>query len=369
SRGDVAEVGGSTIVKPNNGGEVRGEEASMASYTDGLNREHAELDSTVKPVISRVRDRVRINIEGATSRVEIRGIRRDLVGELDQIRSSVTELEAKELQLTTHDTNTNGCYNNIGRITAIPSGAVNSYSQPRYIDNDVMNSRALVRVNLERLMKHKHRWVFNEPVNMEGLGLHDYHAIIKHPMNLGTIKARPSQNLYKSPREFAEDVRLVFRNAMTYNPKGHDVHIIKKRNSTFYQHDDEIEVDIDSVDAESFWELERFVTNYKKNLRKQKRKAELALQARGTARTASVMNSAPMVAGALDSNTGKSNTSALATNAEAGRQMDNARSLSSSSSSSDSGSSPSDSIVIVPLDPDQKWAIDAKGHLAGILHG
>uniref|UniRef100_M1C8C4 Bromodomain-containing protein n=1 Tax=Solanum tuberosum TaxID=4113 RepID=M1C8C4_SOLTU len=80
--------------------------------------------------------------------------------------------------------------------------------------------------------------------------------------------------------------------------------IIKKRNSTFYQHDDEIELDIDSVDAESFWELERFVTNYKKNLSKQKRKAELALQARGIARTAPVMNSAPMVAGALNSNTG-----------------------------------------------------------------
>ncbi|KAH0765008.1 hypothetical protein KY285_000879 [Solanum tuberosum] len=182
-------------------------------------------------------------------------------------------------------------------------------------------------------MKHKHKWVFDEPVNVEGLGLHDYHAIIKHPMDLGTIKARLSQNLYKSPREFAEDVRLVFRNAMIYNPKGHDVH-----------HDDEIEVDIDNVDAESFWELERFVTNYKKNLSKQKRKDELALQARGTARTAPVMNSTPMVAGALNSNTGKNNTSALATNAEAGRQMDNARrSLSSSSSSSDLGSSPSDS--------------------------
>ncbi|KAH0725151.1 hypothetical protein KY284_001016 [Solanum tuberosum] len=59
-------------------------------------------------------------------------------------------------------------------------------------------------------MKHKHGWVFNEPVNVKGLGLHDYHAIIKHPRDLGTIKARLSQNLYKSPKEFAEDVRLVF---------------------------------------------------------------------------------------------------------------------------------------------------------------
>lgn len=43
------------------------------------------------------------------------------------------------------------------------------------------------------------------------------------------------------------------------------VQIIKKRNSSLSQHDDEIEVDIDSVDAETLWELDRFVTNYKKN--------------------------------------------------------------------------------------------------------
>jgi hypothetical protein len=42
-------------------------------------------------------------------------------------------------------------------------------------------------------------------------------------------------------------------------------------------------VDIDSVDAETLWELDRFVTNYKKSLSKHKRKAELAIQARAEA--------------------------------------------------------------------------------------
>jgi hypothetical protein len=58
------------------------------------------------------------------------------------------------------------------------------------------------------------------------------------------------------------------------------VQIIKKRSSALSQHDDEIEVDIDSVDVETLWELDRFVTNYKKSLSKNKRKAELAIQAR-----------------------------------------------------------------------------------------
>ncbi|CAA0832698.1 Transcription factor GTE4 [Striga hermonthica] len=244
---------------------------------------------------------------------------------------------------------------------------------------------------LERLMKHKHAWVFNTPVDAVGLGLHDYFEIIKNPMDLGTVKNRLTQSWYKSPVEFAEDVRLTFRNAMTYNPKEQDVHlmadllsklfedkwapieadyrhemklasdfhvglpmpmaqkslppsqsrakpdmklsvdtdpkrktmgavqsgkvpspkkpkakdsdkremtyeekqklsvnlqnlpseklenvvqIIKKRNPSVSQQDDEIEFDIDSVDAETLWELDRFITNYKTSLSNNKREAE-----------------------------------------------------------------------------------------------
>ncbi|XVF70093.1 hypothetical protein PTKIN_Ptkin11bG0134500 [Pterospermum kingtungense] len=272
---------------------------------------------------------------------------------------------------------------------------------------------------LGKLMKHKFGWVFNKPVDVKGLGLHDYYSIVKHPMDLGTVKTRLSKNWYKSSREFAEDVRLTFSNGMLYNPKGQDVHfmaetlsgifegnwaaieseynfnriershdyslptptsrrtpapapvqahappmpasasapapssvpveartlersgsvtmpvgrnsrvveltptgrigvpkkpkakdpdkrdmtyeekqrlsvslqnlpsekldsivqIIKKRNQSLFQQEDEIEVDIDSVDQETLWELDRFVTNYKKSLSKNKRKAEVALQA------------------------------------------------------------------------------------------
>ncbi|XP_062218742.1 transcription factor GTE4-like isoform X1 [Phragmites australis] len=246
---------------------------------------------------------------------------------------------------------------------------------------------------LSQLMKHKFGWVFNKPVNPVALGLHDYFAIIKHPMDLGTIRGRLSRGHYRNPKEFAEDVRLTFHNAMTYNPRGQDVHImaeqlsgifeaqwpeieaevnylascpplpekfppppidlrflersdsvrhhmaldsnsrpishtptytrtpsmkkprakdpnkrdmtieekrklsdnlqnlpperldavvqiIKNKNLSVRQHDDEIEVEIDSMDAETLWELDRFVANYKKNLSKRKRKAERAMLAR-----------------------------------------------------------------------------------------
>ncbi|CAO2191965.1 unnamed protein product [Urochloa humidicola] len=245
---------------------------------------------------------------------------------------------------------------------------------------------------LGRLMKHKFAWVFNKPVDPVALGLHDYFMVIKQPMDLGTIRARLSKGQYRNPKEFADDVRLTFHNAMTYNPKGQDVHfmaeqlsgifeaqwpeieaevnylascpplpkkfppppidlrllersgsmrqhmaldssrpvshtptysrtpsmkkprakdpnkrdmtidekrklsenlqnlppekldavvqVIKNKNLSVRQHEDEIEVEIDSMDAETLWELDRFVANYRKNLSKQKRKAERALLTR-----------------------------------------------------------------------------------------
>ncbi|KAJ8543024.1 hypothetical protein K7X08_005547 [Anisodus acutangulus] len=562
------------------GGGSSGSQPEMQNHRDEPESCNLEVENGyVKPVISRIQDRIRINLTGVRSRDEIRELSMSLESELDHVRSLVKELEAKQLQLTTYRTTSiNGGSTNAGSITTVPGGSISSYSHTQYMDNGVIKNRSLVRMNsdvrsaghigsrpfqrpdflivensngsndfvekekrtpkanqyyrnsefllgkdrlppennkrlkpngpgkkhsadsengfgfdkhrlqvfrncgslLQRLMKQKHGWVFNEPVNVKALGLHDYHDIIKHPMDLGTIKTRLSQNWYKSPREFAEDVRLVFHNAMTYNPKGQDVHvmaehlseifeerwavieaeynsdwryqtyhdagtptptsrrtsfapsflhtpvasrylapharqlqtldrsesmtrpvnpkmrtsnivhvartpipkkpkakdpnkrdmtyeekqklstnlqslpsekldaivqIIKKRNSTLNQDNDEIEVDIDSVDAETLWELDRFVTNFKKSFSKYKRKAELALRAReGAAQTARIANPTSVVADALKENgTGEKDTTP-ATLTESGRPVDSAsRSSSSSSSSSDSGSSSSDS--------------------------
>ncbi|KAJ3692166.1 hypothetical protein LUZ60_012516 [Juncus effusus] len=318
-----------------------------------------------------------------------------------------------------------------------------------------------------KLMKHKFGWVFNKPVDPAALQLHDYFTIIKHPMDLGTIKTRLSKNWYKSPREYAEDVRLTFQNAMTYNPKGQDVHvmaeqlaqifeegwsaieaemtyqlsyhstpkpvppkktalsvpdprtlersdstahpksipvpvpvsipapyigrtpalkkpkakdmnkrdmtfeekrrlsnnlqnlpqekldvvvqIIKRKNLTMSQHDDEIEVDIDSMDVETLWELDRFVTNYKKNLSKHKRKAELAMLARrgvdqNTPRAVQDIRAQENNAGGEAPNRGDEGYVATSGGPEQeGQKGENGSRSSSSSSSSSSGSSSSDS--------------------------
>lgn len=88
---------------------------------------------------------------------------------------------------------------------------------------------------LRRLMSHEYGWVFNKPVDVVKLNLPDYLTIIKHPMDLGTVKRKLSSGVYNSPHDFVADVRLAFSNAMTYNPPGNDVHTMARTLSQFFE--------------------------------------------------------------------------------------------------------------------------------------
>ncbi|XP_013774946.1 bromodomain-containing protein 3-like isoform X2 [Limulus polyphemus] len=85
---------------------------------------------------------------------------------------------------------------------------------------------------LKEIFAKKHAgyaWPFYKPVDAELLGLHDYHKVIKQPMDLGTVKQKLDLREYKTPDEFAGDVRLIFTNCYKYNPADHDVVAMAKK--------------------------------------------------------------------------------------------------------------------------------------------
>ncbi|XVE94324.1 hypothetical protein REPUB_Repub01dG0271400 [Reevesia pubescens] len=93
---------------------------------------------------------------------------------------------------------------------------------------DLMRQFATI---LRQITQHKWAHPFMHPVDVEGLGLHDYHEVIQKPMDFGTIKRKMEAKDgtgYKNVREIYADVRLVFKNAMKYNDERHDVHIMAK---------------------------------------------------------------------------------------------------------------------------------------------
>ena len=87
-----------------------------------------------------------------------------------------------------------------------------------------------------RLMDHSSNGgIFNAPVDAEALNLPDYHTVVKHPMDLGTIRARLEAGSYTSHKDLANDVRLVFSNAQLFNPPTHPVHLAAGRLSDEFE--------------------------------------------------------------------------------------------------------------------------------------
>ncbi|KAF8090424.1 hypothetical protein N665_0476s0004 [Sinapis alba] len=362
------------------------------------------------------------------SKLEVRNLKRKLTSELEKVRSLINRLEPvpnKKLKTANSGQGQGGA-------------------------SDKGKAQVLKSCNnlLTKLMKHKFGWIFNTPVDAVKSGLHDYHTIVKKPMDLGTVKSRLSKSWYKSPLEFAEDVRLTFNNALLYNPVGHDVHrmaefllnmfeekwapletqykrqlrtardaeplpsraptplpspprivvenrtveraesmtnpvepaaltvsperceeeeasgnrdltfeekrrlsedlqdlpfdkleevveIIKKKNPELAQQDDEIELDIDSLDLETLWELYRFVTGYKeKAVSKEKEEHGLGSEREAESVHNSVQEPNTLVTGPVSTK-----VTELGHVASPVRQVNAGGSSSSNSSSSGSGSS------------------------------
>mmetsp|Transcript_15677 Transcript_15677/g.31664 ORF Transcript_15677/g.31664 Transcript_15677/m.31664 type:complete len:216 (-) Transcript_15677:99-746(-) len=76
---------------------------------------------------------------------------------------------------------------------------------------------------------------FREPVDWKALGLFDYPQIIKRPMDLGKVKENLQSGKYRTAGEAADDIRLVWKNCMTYNADGSDFYNLAKNMSKKFE--------------------------------------------------------------------------------------------------------------------------------------
>ncbi|RWS04078.1 bromodomain-containing protein 3-like isoform X2, partial [Dinothrombium tinctorium] len=85
---------------------------------------------------------------------------------------------------------------------------------------------------LKELFAKKHAayaWPFYKPVHILFPTSTDYHDIIKHPMDLATVKQKMDNREYRKPEDFAADVRLIFTNCYKYNPEDHEIVAMAKK--------------------------------------------------------------------------------------------------------------------------------------------
>ncbi|CAM8959825.1 unnamed protein product [Rhodiola kirilowii] len=170
---------------------------------------------------------------GSYSRLEKKKLKKLLTMELDQVRRLASQIESAEQLCVGTSISSQSLPNRkfpskkISGTKRLPANVLNDGPKRMALGNS--NLLKMCSQVLMKLMKHKLGWIFNTPVDVVGMKLHDYNQIVKKPMDLGTVKTKLTKNMYESPIEFAADVRLTFNNAMMYNPIGHDVHIMAKQ--------------------------------------------------------------------------------------------------------------------------------------------
>ncbi|XP_057193344.1 bromodomain testis-specific protein isoform X2 [Triplophysa rosa] len=81
----------------------------------------------------------------------------------------------------------------------------------------------LEKVAMKSLWRHHFSWPFRQPVDAVRLHLPDYYAIIKKPMDLGTVKKRLENSYYWKAMECVEDFNTMFTNCYVYNRPGDDI--------------------------------------------------------------------------------------------------------------------------------------------------
>lgn len=86
-----------------------------------------------------------------------------------------------------------------------------------------------------KLLIRKDSEPFREPVNWQLLGLDDYLEVVKHPMDLGTVKKNLEMNVYSKREQCAADIRLIWSNALLYNSPGSKIYIAAKSLSDYFE--------------------------------------------------------------------------------------------------------------------------------------
>ncbi|EFH57623.1 imbibition-inducible 1 [Arabidopsis lyrata subsp. lyrata] len=157
---------------------------------------------------------------------------------VDEITDRVNQLEQKVVEVEHFYSSKDGAAqtntsksNSGGKKVAISqpnnskcNSAGKEKSKGKHVSSpDLMRQFATM---FRQIAQHKWAWPFLEPVDVKGLGLHDYYKVIEKPMDLGTIKKKMESSEYSNVREIYADVRLVFKNAMRYNEEKEDVYVM-----------------------------------------------------------------------------------------------------------------------------------------------
>ncbi|XP_073308055.1 transcription factor GTE6-like [Primulina huaijiensis] len=179
-------------------------------------------------------------VVGSQVNIEVESLNR----RVDEICVEVDDLEQKLNDVERFYSSSNTKQSNTPRDNSIvkEKDREKSLVNLKKRQQDVANREVAAAKRMQDLMRQlgtiirqitQHKWAgpFMQPVDVVGLGLHDYYQVIEKPMDFSTIKSKMEAKDgtgYKNVRELCADVRLIFKNAIKYNEERDDVHVMAK---------------------------------------------------------------------------------------------------------------------------------------------
>mmetsp|Transcript_41425 Transcript_41425/g.86947 ORF Transcript_41425/g.86947 Transcript_41425/m.86947 type:complete len:326 (+) Transcript_41425:179-1156(+) len=115
------------------------------------------------------------------------------------------------------------------------SGSEASFNEVEAAEQELVESLRKMGKVVNNLIARADCIPFREPVDWKGLGLYDYPKIITKMMDLGTIKKKLEKKKYADASQCADDIRLVWKNCMTYNADGSDFYRLAESYSTRFE--------------------------------------------------------------------------------------------------------------------------------------
>jgi len=111
---------------------------------------------------------------------------------------------------------------------------------------------------VKNLMKRSQGVHFSRPVEWKKMGLLDYPKLIKDPMDLGTVAERVTKTYYTRLEQFANDIRLVWKNAFIFNaPDSLYFKAAKTLSDVFEKRVEEIEKELETQSPPDVGSMER----------------------------------------------------------------------------------------------------------------
>lgn len=161
---------------------------------------------------------------------------------VDEISTRVDKLEQTLNEVEQFYSTTGKKQLNVSKGTSVAKDKDKHFANFKKRQQDASRREAAATKRMQELMRQfstilrqitQHKWAgpFMQPVDVVGLGLHDYYEVIEKPMDFSTIKSKMEAKDgagYKNVREMCADVRLIFKNAMRYNEERDDVHVMAK---------------------------------------------------------------------------------------------------------------------------------------------